>query len=204
MNCKACGHKTRDHDERGEPMGCQIPGCPCRECIVFPRKEHPFYKHYVARAKEFKEKYGKILMFVEDCSGEVMVTEQYDKNFILRYSPNCYDGWCKMDPDTHGDWVEYDDYRAVVDQLRAILEERDKEIKRLREQKNRYFGDKELAQQMLAERNEDYRLRDLEVMKFRAEVEQLVKDRAFFADRCVELRTEIERLTNLNTNKIKE
>lgn len=31
MLCDKCGHKAYDHDERGDPMGCQVTGCPCRE-----------------------------------------------------------------------------------------------------------------------------------------------------------------------------
>ena len=73
MDCLLCGHKLSDHDERGEPTVCQVPGCPCCE-VNHLSKEHPFYKHYVKRAEEFKKKYG-----VQEKSKEQQLEEEIER-----------------------------------------------------------------------------------------------------------------------------
>ena len=58
--CDKCGHKAYDHDERGDPMGCQVSGCPCREYKDYLRKDHNLATVINKDIDEFRAKHRYI------------------------------------------------------------------------------------------------------------------------------------------------
>ena len=58
--CAKCGHPIWTHDPRGEPMGCQESGCPCREYRIYYSETHHLASAIRQEIDEFRAKHSDI------------------------------------------------------------------------------------------------------------------------------------------------
>ena len=90
--CDKCGHLGREHDERGDPMGCGVSGCPCREFKQYLKPEHHLSEAIAEQIIEWREK-NKPWLLPSDggyLPGEICC-KRAAGNFCHFHNPGNYD-----------------------------------------------------------------------------------------------------------------